>query len=72
MRGVSYTLKETGESSSGVIAQEMAEVAPELVVANHHGYLSVAYPKLVGYLIETAKSQKAEIDELRQAIEDMR
>ncbi len=71
MRGVSYTLKETGESSSGVIAQEMAEVAPELVVANHHGYLSVAYPKLVGYLIETAKSQKEEIDELRQAIEDM-
>jgi hypothetical protein len=72
MRGVSYTHLESGEQSSGVIAQELQKVAPELVLEDDGGYLSVAYPKLVGYLIETAKSQKSEIDELRKAIEDMR
>ena len=72
MRGVSYTHLETGEQSSGVIAQELRQVAPELVLEDDGGYLSVAYPKLVGYLIEAIKNQKEEIDELRQAIEDMR
>jgi len=71
MRGVSYTLLQTDEKSSGVIAQEMAEVAPELVVTDHHGYLSVAYPKLVGYLIEAVKGQMEDIIELRKAIEEL-
>jgi chemotaxis protein histidine kinase CheA len=64
MRGVSFT--KDGEASSGVIAQELQEVAPELV---HEGeeYLSVAYGNLVGYLIEAVKGLKAEIEELREA-----
>ena len=64
MRGVSYT--KDGEASSGVIAQELQEVAPELV---HEGeeYLSVAYGNLVGYLIEAVKDLKAEIEELKGA-----
>jgi hypothetical protein len=64
MRGVSFT--KDGEASSGVIAQELQKVAPELV---HEGeeYLSVAYGNLVGYLIEAVKELKAEIDELKGA-----
>ena len=64
MRGVSFT--KDGESGSGVIAQELQKVAPELV--NESGeYLSVAYGNLVGYLIEAVKELKAEIDELKGA-----
>jgi hypothetical protein len=63
MRGVSYT--KDGEASSGVIAQELQKVAPELV---HEGeeYLSVAYGNLVGYLIEAVKDLKAEVEELKR------
>jgi hypothetical protein len=62
MRGVSFT--KDGEAGSGVIAQELQKVAPELV--NDSGeYLSVAYGNLVGYLIEAVKELKAEIEELK-------
>jgi hypothetical protein len=62
MRGVSFT--KDGEASSGVIAQELQKVAPELV--NDSGeYLSVAYGNLVGYLIEAVKELKAEVEQLK-------
>ena len=64
MRGVSFT--KDGRDGSGVIAQELREVAPELV--NEDGeYLSVAYGNLVGYLIEAVKELKAEVEELKRA-----
>ena len=62
MRGVSFT--KDGEKGSGVIAQELQKVAPELVQENDE-YLSVAYGNLVGYLIEAVKDLKAEIEELK-------
>jgi hypothetical protein len=62
MRGVSFT--KDGKEGSGVIAQEIEEIAPELV--NNTGeYKSVAYGNLVGYLIEAIKILKEEINELK-------
>lgn len=63
MRGVSFT--KDGEAGSGVIAQELQRVAPELV---HDGgdYLSVSYGNVVGYLIEAVKDLKAEVEELKR------
>jgi len=67
MRGVSFT--KDGESGSGVIAQELEKIAPELV---HDGeYKSVAYGNLVGYLIESAKQQQSEIDELKALVKQL-
>jgi hypothetical protein len=67
MRGVSYI--KDGQASSGVIAQELQKVAPELVSESGE-YLSVAYGNLVGYLIEAVKELKAEIEELKNASSD--
>tara|TARA_B110000444_G_scaffold261376_1_gene313024 strand:+ start:3030 stop:6107 length:3078 start_codon:yes stop_codon:yes gene_type:complete len=69
MRGVSYTKE--GKKGSGVIAQELEEVAPELVhtMDDEMGTKSVAYGNLVGYLIEAVKDQQKQIDELKTKLD---
>ena len=52
MRGVNFTRIDTEENGTGVIAQEMQELVPEVVMEDNDGNLSVAYGNLVGYLIE--------------------
>jgi hypothetical protein len=64
MRGVMYTRIDTETRGSGVIAQEMQEVLPEVVLDTNE-YLSVAYGNIVGILIEAIKELKAEIDQLK-------
>ena len=62
MRGVSF--EKDGRSGSGVIAQELEQIAPELV--NNDGeYKAVAYGNIVGYLIEAVKLLRKEVDELK-------
>ena len=65
MRGVSFTRKDTDKEGSGVIAQEMEKVAPELVTKTNDT-LGVSYGNLTGYLIEAIKDLKAEVEELKQ------
>lgn len=62
MRGVSFT--KDSKQSSGVIAQELEEIAPELVYADSE-YKAVAYGNIAGYLIEAIKHLKKEIEELK-------
>ncbi len=60
MRGVTFTKDDT--KGSGVIAQELEKIAPELV---HDGeYKSVAYGNTVGYLIEAIKELKERNEKL--------
>jgi hypothetical protein len=70
MRGVSYT--KDGELSSGVIAQEIEKVAPELVhtAKDEMGTKSVAYGNLVGYLIEAVKDQQKQINDLKERLDN--
>ena len=52
-----------GERGTGVIAQEMQKVMPEVVLDSGRGdYLSVAYGNIVGVLIEAIKELKEELD----------
>lgn len=62
MRGVSFIKDD--KQSSGVIAQELEKIAPELVIDGE--YKGVAYGNTVGYLIEAIKELKAEIEELKK------
>jgi hypothetical protein len=63
MRGVTFI--KNGEKGAGVIAQELQEIAPELVKEGSDGMLSVAYGDLIGYLIESVKTLKDEIDQIK-------
>ncbi len=65
MRGVSFTKDD--KEGSGVIAQELEKIAPELVNSDSE-YKAVAYGNITGYLIEAIKELKAEIDELKKQI----
>ena len=71
MRGVSFDRIDTGNASSGVIAQEIQEIAPELV-NDKNGTLAVAYGNLTGYLIEAIKKQQKQIDELTNIINKLK
>ena len=63
MRGVSFD--KNNKQGSGVVAQELEKIAPELVVTHGNGLKSVAYSNIVGYLIEAVKHLKNEIEELK-------
>jgi len=66
LRGV--TFDKDGCKGLGVIAQEIREILPEVVMENNdeNKTLSVAYGNIVGLLIESIKELKAEIDELKK------
>ena len=62
----------------GVIAQEVADVFPELARTNEDGFMSVRYQGLTAVLIEAVKeqqtqieSQKSEIDELKDLVKQL-
>ena len=65
LRGVRYTKKGSALEQIGVIAQEVEEVLPEVVLTGGDGVKSVAYGNIVGVLIEAIKELKAEIDQLK-------
>ena len=51
---------------SGLIAQEVEEVLPDVVSEDNDGYKSLDYSMFSPFLIEAVKELKAEIDKLRE------
>ena len=72
MRGVYFDKKD--KRSVGVIAQEMQEVMPEVVVTDdtEDKHLSVAYGNLVGVLIEAVKELSEEVSVLRNNVQTIK
>jgi len=60
LAGVSYTRKATGRRESGLIAEEVEKVLPELVYTLGD-YKSISYSRLTAYLIECIKSLQEQI-----------
>ena len=66
MRGVTYVKKDTGIKEVGLIAEELAEILPEVVGFDTQGQPdSVSYSRLTAILVEAIKDLKKEIDELK-------
>ena len=66
MRGVKFTMND--KRSSGVIAQELREIAPELVIEDSEGKLSVAYGNLAGYFIEATKELADRLNRIEEKL----
>jgi hypothetical protein len=66
MRGVTYDKKNTGVKEIGVIAEEIYDVLPEVVLKNEEGEIdSVSYGRITAVLIEAIKDLKKEIEDLK-------
>jgi len=94
MRGTTYTLNTkdfpdrnfSGGKQYGFIAQEVAEVIPELALLNSDGYYAVNYTMLIPVLTEAIKEQdstmiaqtevistlQTELSELRRTVADLK
>jgi len=64
LRGVNFNWKDSGKYSMGVIAQEVEEIIPEVVLTNEEGTKSVNYQAMVGVLIEAVKTLQAKVEDL--------
>jgi hypothetical protein len=78
LRGVTYYRKDSEDNRrlTGVIAQEIQEVLPEVVSESINGEgestLSVSYGNITGLLIEAIKDQQQIINQLQKDIEELK
>jgi len=53
---------------TGLIAQEVQEVLPEVVKTRDDGFLALDYSKMMGLMVEAIKEQQIQIEELKAQI----
>jgi hypothetical protein len=71
IRGVTYNRTDTDDPEkehTGVIAQDVEKVLPQVVHEDDQGIKSVAYGNMVGLLIEAIKEQQTQIDDLKAEV----
>jgi len=66
---VSFTFKDSGKKTMGVIAQELEKIYPDLVALGDKGLKYVSYEGLIAPLIGAVQQLKKENDDLRNQIE---
>ena len=71
LRGVSFDWKKDDRHDLGLVAEEVAEVVPEVVGYEENGRdaVSLDYGRLTALLIEAVKEQQAQIGELRAKLQ---
>lgn len=69
LRGVSFDWKRDGQHDIGLIAEEVAEVLPEVVEMQDGEAQGVNYGRLTAVLIEAVKEQQSQIDRLEALVE---
>jgi hypothetical protein len=67
-----YTFEMKGSRQTGMIAQEVMNVLPSAVTSSSDGYYGLAYGNLVGFLVETIKELKKEINTTRERLKLVR
>jgi Chaperone of endosialidase len=74
LSGYNYYWKNTGMDNSlqtGVLAQEVQKIFPNLVKSDTNGTLSVNYNGLIPVMIESIKEQQKQIDELKLLVQKL-
>ncbi len=81
LTGVTFNYKKDGSRSTGVIAQEVQKVLPEVIYETSEvgrseeqdsSFLAVRYGQMMGLAIEAIKDLSNEIDELKNKIKELK
>ena len=71
IRGVEFDWNDKQEiytgHDTGIIAQDVQKVLPEVIEEREDGFLAVKYEKMIGLLVEAIKELKSELDELKSS-----
>jgi hypothetical protein len=75
--GITFNYKKDGSRSTGLVAQQLQEVLPEVVyetedLDSDEKHLAVRYGNVVGLLVEAIKEQTNQINELKSEIESLK
>jgi hypothetical protein len=69
LRGVTYNRKGSTDTEIGVIAEEVADIVPEIINFTKYGKAdSVSYGRITALLIEAIKEQQQQINELKSLL----
>ncbi len=69
LRTVDYVWKDSGDADVGLVAEEVAAVAPRLVTRNAQGAIEgVKYDRLAAVLVQAMQQQQATIETLQQQL----
>jgi Chaperone of endosialidase len=73
LQGVSYDRRDDGRHEIGVVAEDVAQVVPEVVSRDPQTkeIQGVDYSRLAALLIEAVKSQQSEIEQLKARVEQL-
>ena len=55
----------------GLIAQQVKEIAPEIVIERDNGYLAMKYEKVIPLLVGATQEQDAQITELEKQVKEL-
>lgn len=55
----------------GLIAQQVQEIAPEIVTKREDGYLAMKYEKMIPLLVGATQEQNAQLDELEKQLQEL-
>ena len=74
--GVTFTYKKDGSESTGLIAQQLLGVLPQVVyetkdLNDDETHYAVRYGQVAGLLVEAIKDQQKEIDELKSLVKQL-
>jgi len=72
LRGVEYDRIDIESHQIGLIAQEVEQIIPEVVLENENGMKSISYANMVSVLIEAIKEQQIQINTLRDEIKSLK
>jgi hypothetical protein len=67
--GVRFNWKDTHTPSVGLIAQQVGQYLPELVITDLRNNKSLNYNGIIGVLVEAIKEQQKQIDTLMQKVD---
>ena len=73
LRPIRFNWKDDGQADFGLVAEDVARTAPDLVLVNEKGEAEgVKYEKLNLLLINAVKEQQAQIERLEQQVKNLR